>query len=260
MLNNYTPGPRENRIFDQNLSYEEEFERAKRNGFAKEIKAAMFEIGVPPRTQKATCESVPKEIANLNCHNNFPATNYGLDGLGGCGKSCSLAYGIKRTLLKEMSEAGPKVIREEPPSIPGLSSTPRLVSPHRPTVFKWVGWPAMASRMKGLAARREWLDPLATVAALASWATSNPEHHVLILDDIGEEGVKAESYVSEQLELLIDELYNFECRMFWTSNHTVEALAESSCYGYRLASRLVGLSPDVHLPEGMPDLRVVVAK
>ena len=79
---------------------------------------------------------------------------------------------------------------------------------------------------------------------------------MLILDDIGEEQIKEDSYTSEQLEFLVDELYNYECRMMWTSNHTPDQMEAPTYYGYRLVTRLTGLAPDATLPHDLPDLRV----
>ena len=71
------------------------------------------------------------------------------------------------------------------------------------------------------------------------------------------ENIKGEkSYVQEQLELLIDVAYGCEVKTFWTTNKTVEELADERVYGYRLMSRMAGLSPDITLPKDMPDLRV----
>ena len=156
-------------------------------------------------------------------------------------------------MIKEWIEGGPSRIEENPNK---EFQGPRVVHPKLMTQFKWVGWPAYASRMKGLASRREWTDPQASVEALVQWATREPEHRVLILDDIGMESIKEGSYTTEQLELLIDDLYNWEVRVFWTSNRSLEEMSEPRFYGYRLISRLTGLSPDATLPKDMPDLRI----
>ena len=54
----------------------------------------------------------------------------------------------------------------------------------------------------------------------------------------------------------MDEAYNHEARVFWTSEKTPETLEQADVYGQRLVSRLVALSPDILLPYDLPDLRV----
>jgi len=249
----FLPAPKQNRILEANLEFEEAFQRDMAEGFTHRMKAILTEIGVPPRLQKAELGRVPEEIKSMESFLAFPAKPFGLVGPGGAGKSCAMVNRIKTVVLHEIAEAGPRVLADL--GVPGLTSN-SAPYPSTKTTFRWIGWPAFASRMKGLAARREWLDPMATTAGLIQWATADPEHRILVLDDIGEEGIKAESYVSEQLELLVDDLYNHEARLFWTSNHTPEQLSEPSAYGYRLLSRLTGLAPDAVLPEDMPDMRV----
>jgi len=252
----YLPVPEPNRILAQNLKFEEEFEKEKATGFADRLRDYLFEIGVPPRLQKANAEMLPAPIARLKCFAAMPEKGFGLVGDGGVGKSCALVYGIKRTLWREWTEAGPARIVESPPKHGAGFEGPHRVNPRQQTEFKWIGWPAFAARMKSMAARREWTHAEASTEALIQWITTKPQSRVLILDDIGEEGVKAGSYTSEQLELLIDNAWNYECRIFWTSNHSLEQMSEATYYGYRLVSRLTGLSPDATLPPGLPDLRI----
>jgi hypothetical protein len=157
----------------------------------------------------------------------------------------ALVYRMIQTMRQEMAEAGPRRIEE-------TEKGPRQVVPSLKTEFKWIGWPAMARRMKSLAAQKRWDDPAVTVEPLLTWIKQWPERRVLVMDDIGEENPGG--YPSEQLALLVDEADGYEGRVFWTSNHTVEQLGE--LYSHRLVSRLTGMSPDAVLPPDLPDLRI----
>jgi len=249
----FFPGPTQNRMMAKNLEFEETFESEMADGFSSKMHTALMEMGVPPRLQKAVPNRVPKEIHALKCFQSFPAQPFGLVGEGGIGKSCAIVQAIKSTLVRDWTDAGPSRMEESSDrSFEGY----RVVHPKPKTQFKWVGWPAYASKMKSFASRREWLDPQASVEALVHWATRDAESRVLILDDLGMESIKEGSYTTEQLELLVDELYNWECRVFWTSNRCLEDMEKSTFYGYRLVSRLTGLSPDAMIPNGLPDLRL----
>jgi len=256
----WLPVPEPNRVLAKNLEFEAQFEEEMSTGFADKIQEALFKMGVPPRIHKTTHGMVPKAIKDLRVYQSFPDKGFGLVGPGGCGKSCALVDAIRRTLVKDFTEAGParlEDVKPDPSKPHQPFQGPRMVNNEPLTQFKWIGWPAMATRMKGLAARREWTTPGATTEALIQWVTSDPHHRkVLILDDIGMENVKADSYTNEQLELLIDEAYGWDARVFWTSNHTPEWMERQEAYGYRLVSRLTGLSLDAELPETLPDLRV----
>ena len=249
----FFPGSTPNRTLAKNLEYEDQFNEDRDSGFASRLHTALMEIGVPPRLQKAVPEIVPKEIQRLQCYQAFPMRPFGLVGQGGIGKSCAIVKAMKDTMIREWTEAGPSRLEEQPGT---PFEGPRVVHPKLKTQFKWIGWPAYASKMKTFASRREWLDPQASVEALIQWVTRDPEHRVLILDDIGMESIKEGSYTTEQLELLIDEAWNWECRVFWTSNRSLDEMAEPRFYGYRLTSRLTGLSPDATIPDGLPDLRI----
>jgi hypothetical protein len=253
----YFPASAPNRILEENLKYEDAFEAERRDGFKDKLRDTLFSIGVPPRLHPAGPDILPPEISSLRCFDAMPEMGFGLVGEGGVGKSCALTYGIKKTLVREWAEAGPvRLVNEPPRDIRGAFEGPFRHVPTARTEFRWIGWPAFASRMKNFAARREWTNPQASTEELILWLTTFPKRRALILDDIGMEGVKSGSYTSEQLELLVDEAWNYECKVFWTSNRTVEEMAEPGFYGYRLVSRLTGLSPDAPLPSGMPDLRI----
>ena len=255
----YLPVEGPNKVFGQNLKFEEEFEKERAEGFKKRIRKELLSVGVPPRLHDSVKAQIPPEIARLKHFQAFPSKGFGLLGPHGCGKSCALVVAIKQIMLKEFVEAGPTVIEDIKPD-PGKIGQPfqgqHRIDPELQTRFRWVGWPAYARRMKGHAARREWDHPDASVTQLITWITSYPEERILILDDIGEENIKPDSYTTEELEHLVDELYNHECRLFWTSNHTPEQMDRPEYYGSRLLSRLIGLSPDATLPSDMPDLRV----
>lgn len=257
-LTNYFPVSEQNRIFEQNLKFEEEFERERANGFSKRVHQALNEIGVPPRTQKANEQTIPQTISSMNLFRTFPDHGFGLIGPTGCGKSHAFAWAIKQVLLREFKKGGPTRIEETHSS--NLNGHPfqgtNRIDPEPETRFKWVGWPAYTVHMKHMASRREWTDPKASTLALIKWVTTDPEHRILILDDIGMENIKPESYTTEQLEILMDEAYNHEARVFWTSEKTPETLEQADVYGQRLVSRLVALSPDILLPYDLPDLRV----
>jgi hypothetical protein len=125
--------------------------------------------------------------------------------------------------------------------------------------FKWIGWPAAATRMKNLASQRKWEEPESSILPLCKWLKADPSRHVLIVDDIGMENIG--NYTSEQLELLIDTAYNHEGIFFWTSEWVTASKDEGEktlrkLYSYRLVSRLIGLAPMVQLPADMSDLRV----
>jgi DNA replication protein DnaC len=252
----YLPAPRLNRIFDKNEKLESEFETEKAHGFSERIRRLLLSIGVPPRDQKTKREIIPVEINRLKCWNAFPSYGFGVVGPAGCGKSCALVAQIRKVLVEEMIANGPARYDD--------TEQYRTVNPT--TEFKWIGWPAFASRMKNLAARREWVVPEASTEGLIQWIHTDQDHkRVLILDDLGMENVKG-GYVNEQLELLVDAAYGYEARVFWTSNKQVMdgeregqkvfGLANPAVYGPRLVSRLTGLSPDVQLPDDLPDLRI----
>jgi DNA replication protein DnaC len=243
----YLPAPTQNKNLRDNLRYEEKYELDAAGGFAERIRHALLEIGVPARNHQSTQEAVPAEIARLQCLKGFPTQPFGLIGPPGCGKSCSFVAALRRALKAEFTAAGPSRWEDG-----------KFYQAGARTEFKWVGWPAMAIRMKGLAARREWLVPEASTAGLIQWlATDQESRRVLILDDLGMETLKPDSYTTEQLELLIDEAYGLgTARVFWTSNKLVEDLEQPGAYGPRLMSRLLGMSPDATLPANLPDLRV----
>ena len=255
----YFPGEGPSRILTQNLKFEDEFEAAKADGFETKIKKAMHEMGIPPRLQKAARGAVPDEVKNLKFYQNFPANPFGMVGPTGCGKSCALVLRIKEILKEDLEKAGPTRIEEVNPThrlphIPFEGTRTVLASPYHQ--FKWIGWPSFTVHMKSLASRREWNDPRASVFSILEWACREPERRILILDDLGMENAKAEAYTTEQLELLVDEAYNNEVRIFWTSNRSPEDLEKPHVYGPRLVSRLTGASPDAQLPITLPDLRV----
>lgn len=192
-------------------------------------------MGIPPRIIKSFPDRVPTEIRSLTSYQDFPARPFGLVGESGVGKSSAFASAIRS-----------------------------LITDGATLEFRWVGWVSTAIRMKNAASRREWDSPEASTFALIEWVQESPTTHILIMDDLGMEFPKAAKadgdptrgwvYTSEQLELLVDEAWNHEARLYWTSQREVEELEQ--LYGSRLMSRLVGLSPDARLPKGMPDLRV----
>ena len=235
---------------EANEFWEQQFQEDLRTGFAEQIHQAMLKIGVPPRLHKAVTDKVPAPISDLACWRAFPQRNFGLVGPAGCGKSMAMAVQIAQTLRREITEAGPRHYA------PGKDA-PQQVAPKLKTEWRWICWPAYAIRMRGLSARRLWDDQDASTNVLITWLTTSPSTRVLILDDVGEEGFKeSRTYTNEQLELLLDEAYGYECRLFWTSNHKVQELDSPQRYDTRLVSRLIGLAPDVVLPDTMPDLRI----
>jgi hypothetical protein len=263
----YMPADEQSRILSANLDYQEQFDHDRAGGFAAAIKAAMNEIGVPPRLQKAEYEVIPKAILDLRGMASFPNEPFGLVGPGGIGKSCALAWAIKSVIKREILAAGPTRLELVNDKAWQGSKVTQIVHPRTKTSFKWIGWPARATHMKAAASRREWDSPLATLFAEREWLCADVENRVLILDDIGMENPKDGAYSTDQLELLIDEAYDHEAKVFWTSNLPVspESRDENGkderslrgTYGYRLVSRLIGLSPDAkRMPGTMPDLRV----
>jgi hypothetical protein len=253
------PTPETNRILAENLAHEEAFQEDLRHGFKQRIHKMLYEdIQIPPRHQKAVAASVPHEIVSVEGYKDFPSKSFGLVGDGGCGKSCAISSLIQTTLRKDLEAAGPVRIEEmarKDTRVGQPFQGTRTINPEPFTQFKWIGWPAYSVRMKNYASRREWDHPESSVMSLVQWVQCDPERRVLILDDLGMENVRSDSYTTEQLELLIDEIYNWEGRLFWTSNRGPEHLAKPEVYGYRLMSRLMGLSPARILPLGMPDLR-----
>jgi hypothetical protein len=240
------------RIANENLFLEQEFEKEKAEGFPKRIQKTLLEIGVPPRTTKGTMERIPRLLYNRQAFQSFPESCFGIIGPTGCGKSCALAVCLKELLRQELAEAGPTKM-EEASEFGG--NIIHRIEPRLRTDIMWVSWPAYSRRMKGLSARRLWDDKDASVQQLIIWATAYPDR-ILILDDIGEETIKENAYTTEELENLIDALYNNDAKLFWTSNHTVEQMSEPNYYGPRLISRLIGLAPAIELPPDLPDLRL----
>lgn len=252
---------RRSKLFRKNLDQEEAFEAERAAGFAERIRRDLLErVRVSPRDLKAVQEIIPAVIQGLKCYRDFPARGFGLVGPAGCGKSNALVAAIKKVQREEIEAGGPK----------RWDDLDHLSTMAPTTEFKWVSWPALAARMKGLAARREWTLPDASTEGLISWLETDQEHkRVLVLDDLGMENLKQDSYTTEQLELLIDKAYGLEARLFWTSNKQIEdrktetgevikGLSNPLLYGPRLISRLTGLSPDVdsRLLADLPDLRV----
>ena len=199
------------------------------------IDSVLEKAGIPPRIRRSVDTLVPEEIRALNVYRQFPERSFGLVGESGIGKSSAFAAAIRLTTAADSD-----------------------------LEWRWVCWANAATRMKHMSARREWDHPDATTIRLIDWAKEDPEHHILVLDDLGMEFPKADKardadptkgwvYTSEQLELLIDEMWNHECRLFWTSQRKVTDL--EGYYGSRFMSRLCGLAPDAELPPGMPDLR-----
>jgi DNA replication protein DnaC len=248
-----------NRIFGQNLKFEEEFGREIADGFSERLRRTLIDIGTPPRLQKSNEQTIPSAIASLKSFQAFPSRGFGLVGPPGCGKSCAYVWAMKQVLLREFAEAGPTRVEEVNQGKGSFQGT-RRIDPEPETQFKWVGWPSMTVHMKHMASRREWTDPKASTLTLIKWAITDPAHRILVLDDIGMENIKPESYTTEQLEILMDEMYNHEVRVFWTSNKTPDALERDGIYGQRLVSRLTGLSPDAMLPSDLPDLRIRVTE
>lgn len=240
--------------FERNLKAEDEFREEKRHGFEFRLKHDLDLLSIPPRTQKAKLDKIPQEIQRLVAFMKFPEFPFGLAGPGGCGKSCAFAWLIKRFLVDEYNRFGPKVFAyQKADKFQGIA----VPVEHNRTNILWLNWPSVAIVMKHLAARREWDKPEASLLSLIDRLRQQPENTLLFIDDFGMENIKGEkSYVQEQLELLIDVAYGCEVKTFWTTNKTVEELADERVYGYRLMSRMAGLSPDIALPKDMPDLRV----
>lgn len=250
----YMPVAESNRLLSQNLAFEEAFEAELKTGFSKKIRETLYDIGVPPRLQKAVPEVVPSDIAALKVYQRFPEVGFGLVGPPGCGKSCALVHAIKKTMLAEWIAAGPAIVEEV--KVKGMPTTQRT-NPELHTQFRWIGWPAFAAKMKHYASAREWAHPEASTASLIAWVKADQdERRVLILDDVGMENLKPDAYTSEQLELLVDDCDGWEGRVFWTSNKTPEYLEAETRYGSRLVSRLCRLSPDAQLSPNLPDLRL----
>lgn len=228
----------------QDKKGEAEFERLRRMGFEPLLRERLIEIGVPPRAVRASWKDVPDTIRNMGTVEEFPFQAFGLVGPGGCGKSCAMSASIKRTIVALLEYSGPMALKSK-----------------GGPVFKWINWPSFSVTMKQLASRRAWDNPSSSLIPVIDWIMESPERHILVVDDIGSESVKGEkSYVQEQLELLVDTVYNHEAKMFWTSNVRVEQLADPKFYGYRFVSRLTGASPDIELPQDLPDLRIMGEK
>lgn len=237
---------------DPSDRFARDFERDRAEGFEGAIQTRLIKWGIPPRLRKAGPDLIPEAIRALGCWREFPSRPFGLVGAGGTGKSCALIYAIKECLRREFEEAGPTRVDE--PNYPFEGAAIIKAKPR--TSFRWIAWPEKAIEVKNLASRRDWENPDSTLLPIIDWVKDDPENNVLILDDLGMENVKADSYTSEQLELLIDTIYNYESRLFWTANKSVEELTKPTAYGYRLMSRLCGAAPDAGLPDDLPDLRV----
>lgn len=220
-------------------------------------------IGIPPRLRSAKVDEVPREIATMNSMGLFPTLPFGLVGPPGCGKSCALSAKIRENLVADKRKFGPNKWRVENMAGVGLergivTAKPVLISWEPHYRFRWIGWPAYSVRMKRLAANREWTNPEASLETVIEWIKADPKRNIAIIDDLGMERIKGEKgYVQEQLELLVDEAFNADAKLFWNSNHSVEELQREANYGQRFMSRLCSMSPDKELPKNMPDLRVV---
>lgn len=203
----------------------------------------LVEAGVSPRLKRSIAAKVPSEIARLESYKAFPAKPFGMVGPSGIGKSSALVAAMRQAIYVELLEGAQK------------------------TRFRWIYWVSTAIDMKGAVSRGDWDSPRSNLLGLTDWVLGDPEHHVLILDDMGMEfpkGAKAQenptrgwTYTSEHLERMIDDLWNNEAKVFWTSQRKVTEM--EALYGERLLSRLIGLSPDVELPPNMPDLRIKAA-
>lgn len=258
----YFPLPSADYAFQRNLDLQEGFEKARQAGFVDSLARDLDAMGVPPRLRRASHDKVPLPIHTAPGFGRFPSVNFGLVGLGGVGKSCALVSSIKTELCRLYSKAGPATCGgppvEERAATRGMEGAVLRI-PTLDLEFKWIGWPTAATLMKNLASQRKWDEPESSVHPLCQWLKADPPRHILIVDDIGMERIG--DYTSEQLELLIDTAYNHECRFFWTSEYPTASKDENlktlrKVYSYRLVSRLTGLAPMIHLPDGMPDLRV----
>ena len=240
--------------FEKNLEIEDKFAEEKRHNFDFRLKRDLNAMTVPPRAQKAKLDMIPQDIQKLTVFQKFPEFPFGLTGPGGCGKSCAFAWLVKRFLINEYIALGPSYfVHKADGMFQGVSIQEEPVR----TSLLWLNWPSVAITMKHLAARREWDKQEASLLSIIERIRVAPATTILFIDDFGMENIKGEkSYCQEQLELLIDVAYGCEVRTFWTTNKTVEELGEERLYGYRMMSRMAGLSPDVKLPVNLPDLRI----
>lgn len=252
-LRAYFPEPTQTKIFNEELWLQDEYEKERGHGFAFRIQRILGQIGVPPRLHRAVLDTVPPVIRNKRVYEAFPARSFGMTGPGGCGKSAAIVVGIKKKLEADSITFGPDQMVPSDNGMQGIF-TRKSFEPRENWI--WINWPATAVEMKQLASRREWTNPAASLLPIMEQLKARPEKTIVILDDFGMENIKGEkAYVQEQLELLVDVAYNWEARVFWTSNHSFEALADERLYGYRMMSRMAGLAPDLKLPEELPDLR-----
>lgn len=167
-----------------------------------------------------------------------PRTGFGISGATGSGKSFALAAILREMvetrLAAHVERVGRKALAEQ--------------------FLSWVAWPEAANRFRRTAARGD--GGLDEVEAEVERMSRVP---VLVLDDLGAERFRGETYsddwVASQLDALIDERYN-EMRPTWyTTNLALSEFSER--YGSRLTSRLVAENPFVLNVPGAADLRLV---
>ena len=202
------------------------------------------EIGMTPKLIKAKEDKIPKSIYSTFPEDDWrksdgPDMNYinaegfSLMGTTGAGKSCAMAWFVKHKIYKyidedlnELKENGYKTYSYDYPTL--FDDNPFFA-------INWVYWPDAAQQIQNSINRNRSFDDWRfspDILKKTKW---------LILDDLGRERFKPDSYACIMLESIINYRYEYEMTTMWNSNLDAEALIDQ--YGAPLVDRLRGIAP-----------------
>jgi DNA replication protein DnaC len=193
-------------------------------------------IGMTPKLRSATEERIPATIRPLIPERENLGTGFSLMGTTGSGKSSTQAWYVKKSIYEGIKNYSTlHNIEDYSYDDYRLFQCPWMRKPYK--VVSWIYWPDIAQKLQD-AARDGWkpgdnhTQPHPEQMKTATW---------LILDDLGRERCKSDSYAVGQLESIIHHRYEHSLTTFWNSNLDAPGLIDQ--YGAPLVDRLRGLSP-----------------
>lgn len=196
-------------------------------------------IGISPRLSGATEQGIPAEIRPLIPDLQNLGTGWGLIGTTGVGKSCAMAWFIKRivgdSIQAFLTQRGITEYDHNEtcdPMYPWDNGSCREIS--------WIYWPDAALKLQD-AARDGW--PSSSPSRPRPWYHPDQmkRSKILILDDLGRERAKQDSFAVCQLESVIHHRYEHGGITLWNSNLAATELIEQ--YGSPIIDRLRSMAP-----------------
>jgi len=193
-------------------------------------------IGMTPRLIAATEEQIPASIRPLIPEPEHHAIGFSLLGTTGCGKSCGMAWFVKKCIEGNINRFYNSYNLIDYDYHKEYSPDFRWGKKPFETV-SWIYWPDTAQKFQN-AARDGW-------ECGARWTQHHPEAmkraKILILDDLGRERCKPDSYATTMFESIVHHRYEYGMITLWNSN--LDAASLIDLHGAPTVDRLRGLAP-----------------